>query len=555
MSAVRCAASAERHSLRSTGFQESVCPFGFRLVFQFQRSLGWCSAGTYVTYVATYAFAKPFSEVWASSVLCALYLWEPRALSACTPGGHEVVQVACGKFHSLAVTRGGEVWAWGSATCGALGIADVSGLPHEKEDDSEVYQPVPTVVAGLQGHEVVQVAVSLPQPGGDARRGGVGVGRRDVWPGHEVVQVACGEDHSLAVTRGGEVWAWGSATCGRLGIADVSGLPREGEDDSEVYQPVPTVVAGLQGHEVVQVAVGACHSLAVTRGGEVWAWGSARHGALGIADFSWLPKVLEEGDLTPYNLTPTAVPGMPSVEFHTIAVSASGNHSAALLMPRYTAQVDTSSADASVDNTLLQMLHDPTFADVEFVVTTPATGKVPTAATVLAHKAVLCTRSEYFRRQFTGGLCEAAPGHGERTRVDVTDIAPATFRSVLHWIYAGKLPPELGDCNGEASLPAMLQAADKLQLQLLKMEVQERLVVNLTPKNAGSMWQLARQYMAAALEASAFAYMVQHIEKVQGFDDFHTVCESEPQLAKKLLSAMISPEKRSTCRKRGREQP
>ncbi|KAK3274865.1 hypothetical protein CYMTET_16975 [Cymbomonas tetramitiformis] len=509
------------------------------------RSLGWCSAGIYVTYVATYAFAKPFSEVWASSVLCALYLWEPRALSACTPGGHEVVQVACGEdhslavtrggeghevvqvavgaYHSLAVTRGGEVWAWGSATCGRLGIADVSGLPHEGEDDSAVYQPVPTVVAGLQGHEVVQVA--------------------------------CGKFHSLAVTRGGEVWAWGGAAFGRLGIADVSGLPHEGEDDSEVYQPVPTVVAGLQGHEVVQVAVGACHSLAVTRGGEVWAWGSARHGALGIADFSWLPKVLEEGDLTPYNLTPTAVPGMPSVEYHTIAVSASRNHSAALLMPRYTAQVDTSSADASVDNTLLQMLHDPTFADVEFVVTTPATGKVPTAATVLAHKAVLCTRSEYFRRQFTGGLCEAAPGHGERTRVDVTDIAPATFRSVLHWIYAGKLPPELGDCNGEASLPAMLQAADKLQLQLLKMEVQERLVVNLTPKNAGSMWQLARQYMAAALEASAFAYMVQHIEKVQGFDDFHTVCESEPQLAKKLLSAMISPEKRSTCRKRGREQP
>jgi len=49
--------------------------------------------------------------------------------------------------------------------------------------------------------------------------------------------------------------------------------------------PYPTLVKALTGQhmmEVVQVAAAACHSLAVTRAGEVYAWGDNTYGQLGF---------------------------------------------------------------------------------------------------------------------------------------------------------------------------------------------------------------------------------------------------------------------------------
>ncbi|KAK3241281.1 hypothetical protein CYMTET_48936 [Cymbomonas tetramitiformis] len=438
-------------------------------------------------------------------------LYQPVPMMVAGLQGHEVIQVACGAEHNLAVTRGGEVWAWGCTMYGCLGTTP-GPLPFNRDallssDYITLYsRPTPMVVPQLKGHEVVQVA--------------------------------CGSYHNLAVTRRGKVWAWGSATHGKLGLTDHSGLPAHFMYKQDVYQLTPTVVAGLQGHdEVVQVACGERHNPAVTRGGK---------GKLGIGDMRWLPETPDTATEPPqiYSPMPLVVPRLLSVEYRTFFVAANtANNSTALLMPRYTTHTDTLTADASrAYGTLQQIMHDPTFADVEFVVASPSNGvKTTTAVQFLAHKAVLCACGEYFR-EFTGGLREAeTAGHGERTRVDVTDIPPAAFRGILHWIYAGKLAASSDECTWESSLPAMLQAADKLQLQRLKIDVEGHFAENLTPKNAATMWQLARQYAAVALEASAFAYMVQHAMAVQGFDDFHTVCESEPELATKLLSTMLSP--------------
>ena len=166
--------------------------------------------------------------------------------------GQEVEQVACGKYHSLAVTRTGHVWVWGDNTNGQLGWQDPSGLLSYCDDDDPItyiYQPEPTLFSALQGQEVVQVA--------------------------------CGMYYSLAVTRTGHVWAWGDAYCGCLGLEDFEGLPHLGDHPEYPYQPKPTLVSALQGQPIVQVACGELHSLAVGRGGHVWAWGCASLGRLG----------------------------------------------------------------------------------------------------------------------------------------------------------------------------------------------------------------------------------------------------------------------------------
>ncbi|GAA4591704.1 hypothetical protein GCM10023194_51660 [Planotetraspora phitsanulokensis] len=139
-------------------------------------------------------------------------------------GLSQVAQVSAGDYHSLAVRTDGTVWAWGDNTNGQLGNGTTSY--------SSV--PVPAQVPGLTG----------------------------------VVQVAAGNQHSLALRSDGTVWAWGSNGFGQLG------------DGSKTWsRSTPVKVAGLTG--VTQISAGYYHSLAVRSDGTVWAWGDNHSGQLG----------------------------------------------------------------------------------------------------------------------------------------------------------------------------------------------------------------------------------------------------------------------------------
>ena len=71
---------------------------------------------------------------------------------------------------------------------------------------------------------------------------------------HLVVQIAVGSTYSAAVTAAGELYTWGRGNYGRLG---------HGSSEDQI---VPTVVAGLRGHRVVDVACGSgdAQTVAVT---------------------------------------------------------------------------------------------------------------------------------------------------------------------------------------------------------------------------------------------------------------------------------------------------
>lgn len=89
-----------------------------------------------------------------------------------------------------------------------------------------------------------------------------------------VVGVAAGLEHTVAVLEDGTVWTWGSNRDGRLGIGDGS--------VDESLEPVQVVVrpdGPLEG--VVAVSAGERHSLALKRDGSVWAWGYNNEGQLG----------------------------------------------------------------------------------------------------------------------------------------------------------------------------------------------------------------------------------------------------------------------------------
>jgi RCC1 and BTB domain-containing protein len=157
--------------------------------------------------------------------------------------GDNIVFVAAGDNHTVAVSAVGLLYTWGSGVTGRLGHGDTD------------HRLVPTLVGGFRG------------PGGG-----------------EVVMAACGAVHTLVVTKDGGLWACGLGENGQLGLDD--------DEYRHVFERVGgTTNAVFNGAKVVAAAAGGYHSAAVTEDGALWTWGNGGFGQLGRGD--------DEGCLVP----------------------------------------------------------------------------------------------------------------------------------------------------------------------------------------------------------------------------------------------------------------
>ena len=175
----------------------------------------------------------------------------PNQLSTMAPvaGLPNIVALAGGAFHFLALDANGVLWTWGSDSNGQLGIGAVLG------------SSIPVEISGLSN----------------------------------IVQVSAGYSHSLAVDQDGKVWGWGRNSQGVLG------------DGTQVSRSAPVVLTGIA--EVKAAVAGGMHSLALKHDGSVWAWGANYGGQLGNGTY---------GSST----TPIQVPGLDGVS----GISASNDH-------------------------------------------------------------------------------------------------------------------------------------------------------------------------------------------------------------------------------------
>ncbi|XP_065548378.1 probable E3 ubiquitin-protein ligase HERC4 isoform X2 [Lathamus discolor] len=90
---------------------------------------------------------------------------------------------------------------------------------------------------------------------------------------YDVVQIACGDQHAMALNRGGELFTWGQNTHGQLGVGSQAKLT-----------PQPQLVERLKGIPLAQIAAGGAHSAAVSLSGAVYSWGKNDFGQLGLGD-------------------------------------------------------------------------------------------------------------------------------------------------------------------------------------------------------------------------------------------------------------------------------
>jgi alpha-tubulin suppressor-like RCC1 family protein len=96
----------------------------------------------------------------------------------------------------------------------------------------------------------------------------------------QVIDVCCGEYHTLVLTNSGEVYAWGDNRSGQIG-------------NGRRVQSIPIKVNGLNGEKVIQISCGYYHSMALTESGRVFSWGNNESGQLGhILDIEIVNKPL-----------------------------------------------------------------------------------------------------------------------------------------------------------------------------------------------------------------------------------------------------------------------
>ncbi|MGN7382561.1 RCC1 domain-containing protein [Paenibacillus sp. SAFN-117] len=95
----------------------------------------------------------------------------------------------------------------------------------------------------------------------------------------DIQAIAGGWYHSLALTKSGDVYSFGSGTFGQLGHGDTE------------TQLTPKKIEGLS--DIQAIAAGVYHSLALTKSGDVYSFGFGTHGQLGRTEDQLTPKKIE----------------------------------------------------------------------------------------------------------------------------------------------------------------------------------------------------------------------------------------------------------------------
>ena len=191
-----------------------------------------------------------------------------------------MVKVACGRNHTIALSSAGDVYCWGANEYGQCGIAVKSDKPITPQRLEFFFGfPIYKIAAG-GNHSVALTISGTLFAWGKNGYGQLGLGNGLDRPlptkikmlcGKSICHIACGEEHTMALTSAGGVFTFGAGSSGQLGHNSFN----------DEYNP--KMVTELMGTVITQIACGRKHSLAyVPRTGRLYAFGLGASGQLGI---------------------------------------------------------------------------------------------------------------------------------------------------------------------------------------------------------------------------------------------------------------------------------
>ncbi|KAE9598836.1 putative chromatin regulator PHD family [Lupinus albus] len=205
--------------------------------------------------------------------------------------GIHVKHVACGEYHTCALTDSGEVYTWGNDACNAdLGDewrTRCQWIPHKLSGPLDGIS-ISSIACG-EWHTAIVSSCGRLFTYGEGTFGVLGHGNLrsfsqpkevESLSGLRVKSVACGSWHTVAIveviadrfrcnTANGKLFTWGDGDDGRLGHADNG------------RKLIPTCASQLVDYDFVQVSCGRTLTVALTTMGKVFAMGSTKYGQLG----------------------------------------------------------------------------------------------------------------------------------------------------------------------------------------------------------------------------------------------------------------------------------
>ncbi|XP_040991757.1 PH, RCC1 and FYVE domains-containing protein 1-like isoform X1 [Juglans microcarpa x Juglans regia] len=179
--------------------------------------------------------------------------WVPKKVNGPLEGIH-VSSISCGPWHTAVVTSAGQLFTFGDGTFGVLGHGDRKSIS------------IPREVESLKGLRTVRAACG-------------------VWHTAAVVEVMVGNSSSSNCSSG-KLFTWGDGDKGRLG---------HGNKEAKL---VPTCVAALVEPNFCRVACGHSLTVALTTSGHVYTMGSPVYGQLGNPQADGKIPIRVEGKLS-----------------------------------------------------------------------------------------------------------------------------------------------------------------------------------------------------------------------------------------------------------------
>jgi alpha-tubulin suppressor-like RCC1 family protein len=214
------------------------------------------------------------------------------------PGLSGVTRIVAGGFHSLALrthgTAAGQLWAWGYNT-GELGDTATRLSP------ALICDQVAAFGAGVSQTFLQKADGSLWASGlnelgqlGNGTTQSPQIGLAPALGGlGALTKISGSSAHTLALTAAGEVWGTGNNEKGAVGDGTV--VNKASPTRAVLLSDIVDVAAGLANHSVYQPPIN--HSVALTGDGRVWTWGSNQYVALGhgntVYDHVYRPQPID----------------------------------------------------------------------------------------------------------------------------------------------------------------------------------------------------------------------------------------------------------------------
>ena len=249
--------------------------------------------------------------------------WSPVRLEALKDVSVVNVNKGCSSAFALVMDDGGQVYAWGRNEDGQLGLGDT--------DD----RMVPELVQEITGHNIVEIATGkghslfLTSEGkvlaaGSNDKGQCGQGKKTgnletpkliSHEGADIVSVACGAEFSVLLDKDGKVWTFGMPADGMLGhnddgkfIAKANKVEYRCEYAPKQVSvwvdkdPKTKEVTPLDMPKIVKISCGPQHTVAIDDTNKVYSWGFGGYGRLGHSETGneLVRIILSPGDLFCY---------------------------------------------------------------------------------------------------------------------------------------------------------------------------------------------------------------------------------------------------------------